>query len=377
MTQPAAPRVVVVTADLGGNVPPALGIAAKLTTDGAAVHVIGHGPQEAAVTSLGLPFTAYTRGRAYDPLQARSGPATILGLAGLFCDQGVATDLLEVAAVHRADLLLVDCMLLGALAAGTRSGIPTVALVHSLPEFFTGRWSHGPIGMLAGLRGLRPAKVWGGLAGAVTATLPELAGSTTALGGPVVGPVWQGAPGGGTRLTGRPRVLVSLSTIWWPGQDAVAQRVLDALSGLDVDAVITTGPAVDPAPLTAPPNVELRRWADHGNLMPEADLVIGHGGHSTAVRALAHDLPLVLIPMHPMVDQRIVARVIAQHGAGLSLPRSATAAAIRDTVHRALTEPNFRAAAATLGARIRQRDGADTASEYLRAVASRHQSSPG
>lgn len=266
MTQPAAPRIVVVTADLGGNVPPALGIAAKLMADGAAVHVIGHRPQEAAVTSLGLPFTAYTRGRAYDALQPRSGPATILGLAGLFCDQGVATDLLELAAVHRADLLLVDCMLLGALAAGTRSGIPTVALVHSLPEFFTGRWSHGPIGMLAGLRGLRPAKVWGGLAGAVTATLPELAGSTTALGGPVVGPVWQGAPGGGTRLAGRPKVLVSLSTIWWPGQDAVAQRVLDALSGLDVDAVITTGPAVDPAPLTAPPNVELRRWADHGKL---------------------------------------------------------------------------------------------------------------
>jgi UDP:flavonoid glycosyltransferase YjiC (YdhE family) len=168
---------------------------------------------------------------------------------------------------------------------------------------------------------------------------------------------------------GRPRVLASLSTIQWPGQDAVAQRLLDALGGLDVDAVFTTGPALERASLPAPRNVELHHWVDHAELMPEVDLVIGHGGHTTTMRALAHDLPLLMLPMHPMVDQPMVARVVAEHGAGLALPRTASPEVIRQAVDRLLDEPGFTAAAAAIGAQIRARDGAAVAGEYLRAVA--------
>jgi len=253
MSDTRVPRVLVATADLGGNGPPALGIAARLAADGADVHVIGHDRQRSAVAASGLGFTAYTRDRSYDALTPRSVPSAILGLAGLCCDAGIAADLRETAATHRSDVLLVDCMLLTALRAGARSGVPTVALVHTFPDFFTGRWAHGPIGTLATLRGLRPGKVWAGLAGAVTVCLPELVGASTALGGPVVGPVWQGTPRPAVPSPGRPRVLISLSTVWWPGQDGVAQRVLDAVGGLDVDAVFTTGPALDPAAMTAPP----------------------------------------------------------------------------------------------------------------------------
>lgn len=372
MTATSSPPVLVVTADLGGNAPPALGIAARLAADGSAVHVLGHQRQEAAATALGLPFSRYTHDGSYDPLQPRTPLAAILGLTGLVCDRGIATDVLEVAARENSALLLVDCMLLAALRAGTRSGIPTVALVHSLPSFFTGRWAHGPIGGLATLRGLRPSKVWGSLAGAVTASLPELVGTHRALGGPVVGPVWQGTPRPSRPRTGPPRVLVSLSSIWWPGQDATAQQVLDALAGMDVDAVFTTGPALNLDTLSAPDNVELRRWVDHADLMPDVDLVIGHGGHSTAMRALAYDLPMLLMPMHPMVDQPTVARVIAAQGAGLTLPRTADAADIRAAVHRLITDGGYRSAAAALGARIRRQDGAATASDYLRALAHGH-----
>ncbi len=248
-----------------------------------------------------------------------------------------------------------------------------MALVHTFPDFFTGRWAHGPIGTLATLRGLRPGKVWAGLAGAVAVCLPELVGASTALGGPVVGPVWQGTPRPAVPSPGRPRVLISLSTVWWPGQDGVAQRVLDAVGGLDVDAVFTTGPALDPAAMTAPANVEVHRWADHADLLPGVDAVIGHGGHATTMQALAHDLPLLVLPMHPMVDQPTVARVVAEHSAGLALPRTAPAATIREALDRLLTDPSYRTAAAALGARIRDHDGAATASDYLRDLAHHHQ----
>jgi UDP:flavonoid glycosyltransferase YjiC (YdhE family) len=184
-----------------------------------------------------------------------------------------------------------------------------------------------------------------------------------------VGPVWQGTPRPAARRSGRPRVLLSLSTIEYAGQDVVAQRLLDALGALDVDAVFTTGPALDPADLSAPGNVELHSWLDHAQLMPDVDLVIGHGGHTTTMRALAHDLPLLMLPMHPMLDQPMVARVVAERGAGLALPRTASPEAVRHAVRRLLSEAGFTAAAATLGAQIRARDGAAVASEHLRRLA--------
>ncbi len=66
-----------------------------------------------------------------------------------------------------------------------------------------------------------------------------------------------------------------------------------------------------------------------------------------------------------MGDQPMVARAVAEHGAGLTLPRTASAPAIRDAVHRLLTETQFRTAAARLGEQIRARDGAAVASAYL------------
>lgn len=313
-----------------------------------------------------MPFTPYTRGRNYDPLEHRSSLAGLSSLIGLVCDRGIGADLLAVAAHERSDVTLVDCMLLGGLHASSHAAIPTVALVHSLPAFFTGPWAHGPIGGAAALRGLRPAKVWKGLQGAVTVSLPALAGTDTALGGPVVGPVWQGTPRPAATRSGRPRVLVSLSTIEWPGQGSVAQRLLDALGEMDLDAVFTTGPALEAAALTAPRNVELHHWVDHAELMPDVDLVIGHGGHTTTMRALAYDLPLLMLPMHPMVDQPMVARVVAEQGAGLALRRTAPLEAVRQAVGRLLSETDFKVAAATLGAQIRAQDGAAAASDYLR-----------
>jgi UDP:flavonoid glycosyltransferase YjiC (YdhE family) len=168
-------------------------------------------------------------------------------------------------------------------------------------------------------------------------------------------------------------LLVTLSTVWWPGMDTVAQRLLDALGALQVDVVFTTGPAIDPAPLAAPGNVALHRWVDHAQLMPEVDLVIGHGGHGTTMRALAHDLPLLMLPLQPRVDQPLVAQTVAKHGAGLTLPRTASPPQIQAAVHRLLTETQFRSAAAHLGERTRARNAAATASAYLSELANHNE----
>ena len=73
--------------------------------------------------------------------------------------------------------------------------------------------------------------------------------------------------------------------------------------------MVTTGPAVDPASLRPAANDEVHRFVPHADLMPQVSLVVGHGGHGTTMQALAHDLPLVVMPMHPMLDQPMVGRL--------------------------------------------------------------------
>lgn len=84
------------------------------------------------------------------------------------------------------------------------------------------------------------------------------------------------------------------------------QTIIGALDGLAVNVVVTTGPAVDPARLRVRPGVEVHRYRPHVEVMPTASLVIGHGGHATTMLALAHDLPLVIMPVHPGLDQSMI-----------------------------------------------------------------------
>jgi hypothetical protein len=87
--------------------------------------VLGHAEQQSAVSAGGLAFTSYSRGRDYHPGAHSSASAWLRSLIGLVCDPGVGVDLLDVAARGGSDVLLVDCMLLGGLRAGSRAGIPT------------------------------------------------------------------------------------------------------------------------------------------------------------------------------------------------------------------------------------------------------------
>ena len=54
-----------VTWDGGGNVPPALGIAAELQQRGHRVRVMGHPVQHAEVKGMGLDFTAFHTARPF------------------------------------------------------------------------------------------------------------------------------------------------------------------------------------------------------------------------------------------------------------------------------------------------------------------------
>ncbi|GIF73881.1 glycosyltransferase [Asanoa siamensis] len=145
------------------------------------------------------------------------------------------------------------------------------------------------------------------------------------------------------------------------------QSILDGLADLPVEVVVTTGPAIDPAVLRAPANATVHRWADHGALLPGTALVIGHGGHSTTARALAHGVPLLVLPMHPMMDQPAIGAAVTRLGVGRALRKSAGPAEIRAAVTALLASTADRTAATRLGAEIREHDGAVRAVDLVEA----------
>ncbi|GAB4582821.1 glycosyltransferase [Nocardia sp. IFM 10818] len=150
---------------------------------------------------------------------------------------------------------------------------------------------------------------------------------------------------------GDPLILISLSTTFQRQTDCL-QRIATALADLPVRGIMTTGPAIDPAVITAPPNVTVLRTAPHHEIMRHASLVITHGGHGTVLKALAADLPVLVLP-HGRDHADNAARLRA-HRAGITLPRTATPPRIARTVRRLLRSPTHYRAAAELGRVIRR-----------------------
>ena len=74
--------------------------------------------------------------------------------------------------------------------------------------------------------------------------------------------------------------------------------VFVAVGGLDVDAVATIGPHVDPAALGAvPANVRVERFVPQADLLARASAVISHGGAGSVLGAAAHGRPQLVIPL--------------------------------------------------------------------------------
>ena len=93
-------------------------------------------------------------------------------------------------------------------------------------------------------------------------------------------------------------------------------------------------------------------------MLPSAAAVVTHGGHGTVIRALAADVPLVVL--HHGRDQADNAARVTARGAGLTVKRTASPDAIAKAVRRVLDDPSFRTGAAQLGRSVR-RDAASGA----------------
>jgi UDP:flavonoid glycosyltransferase YjiC (YdhE family) len=356
-------EILFVTWDGGGNVPPALGIAAELQRRGHGVRFLGHPVQRSSIASAGFAFEAFPTARPFDCREDNAPPR----LLALFSDRRMGADVVAEAARTRTDVVVVDCLLIGALRACADAGLTYVSLEHLFDGYLRGGWLRGPMGLVARIKGLKPVAAWEGAACALVAspaTLDPAYDATHPGNRQWTGPVLD-VPAEHDLGAHEPAVLVSLSTYKYAGMADCLQRILDATAGIDARVVVTTGPVVDPADLRTAANHEVHRFVPHDELMPRMSLVVGHGGHATTMRALAHDLPLVVMPMHPLLDQPMVGRQVAAAGAGQVVRKKATPEQLRPVVEELLAAGPHRAAAAELGRQIRDARGTATAADRI------------
>jgi MGT family glycosyltransferase len=407
----------------GGETPPILSLIRALAAEGHDVTVLGDEVLGADIEAAGaewVPWTTAPSKRSYSPDEdlARDWEArTPLGAFRRFRDgiafgpsSRYAQDTRAELARRRPDVVVNPTLMFGAQAATEAAGIPQAVLLtcsYVVPGTGAAPYGSGWAPPRNARERLR-LKVMDRLALRLWATgLPPLNAARAELGlAPVAHPFDQvhaaerflvltspsfdfaidGLPANvrhvGPRLDDpawagtwtppagdAPLVLVGLSSTYM-AQGDLLRHITDALGALPVRALVTLGPALDPAVLgPTPANVTVVASAPHREVLEHAAAVVTHAGHGTVIKSLAAGVPVVALPMGR--DQPDNAARLVAAGAGVALKPSAKVAAIRDAVADVLATPSYTAAARRLAAAIAAEAHPDRAVAELEALAQR------
>lgn len=164
---------------------------------------------------------------------------------------------------------------------------------------------------------LRPATVDDGVP-VLEMRLPSVVGTNAP-------PSW-----GGRFPTGR-TVYVTLGTMF--NDLSVFRVLLDGLAGVDCNVVATVGSDKDPTVLEpVPANAIVERFIPQDKVLPHVEATVSHGGSGSTLAALAHGLPMLMLPQ--AADQFENALACEEIGAALVLMPGELSP---DSIHAAMT----------------------------------------
>lgn len=134
---------------------------------------------------------------------------------------------------------------------------------------------------------------------------------------------------------GRPRILVSRSTVAGPGGGDHMRAVVGVAAGVDAEIVL-----VRPSDKikSVSPNVRTTGRVPLADAIPHAAAIVHHGGAGTVLDALAAGVPQLVVPGPG--DRRRNAELIAARGAGLAVPTKQITA---DHLNALVTDARLRA----------------------------------
>jgi UDP:flavonoid glycosyltransferase YjiC (YdhE family) len=109
-------------------------------------------------------------------------------------------------------------------------------------------------------------------------------------------------------------------------------------------------------------------WLSYTQVMPQAALVVCHGGHGTVARTLGAGVPVLCCPH--VGDMAENAARVAWAGAGLTVPwRLGGRRSLRVAARRILADRRFTERAGEIAAWSRNHDGAERGAELVEAMA--------
>ncbi len=166
----------------------------------------------------------------------------------------------------------------------------------------------------------------------------------------------------------RHRVYVTLGTVFNAESGDLFERLLAGLAAVDADVLVTVGRHLDPADFgPQPAHVRIERFVPQGQVLPETDLVVSHGGSGSLTAALAHGLPSVLLPLG--ADQPHNAARAEELGVARTLDAAtATPDEIRRAVDDALHDGSLAARARGMAAEIDGLPGVEETVPLLEAL---------
>ena len=363
----------------GGNLAPSLGIARALTKRGHTIAFAAPPEMVRSVEAAGFRTIEITQ--AYAQIDCYPRGHVLTRAACYLTSPAVEAQVKKIVDAEAPDIVLIDAMFLAALAQAPHFGRPSALFVYT----FLFRQIDNLRKILRLFDGMRQQ--------AGFAPLPKLDDLwrsreriiATSLGD------FDAPPGSGwdmVRHTGpvledeqfatptalpwaendpTPLVMVSFSTEFEQRDVNKLQRSLDALANLSVHVVATTGGIVAPNELAVPKNAVVLDYVAHNSIMQRAALVLTHGGHGTAMRALRHGVPLIIIPGHAG-DQSFVTAAVQEWGAGRALPVDASVDVIRAGAQEVLFTPQYRDNARQRSVALAGVDGAANAANEIESL---------
>ena len=310
-----------------------------------------------------------------------------------FFGPDLADAVAAVVADRRPDVILVDYLLRAVMVRAEKLGLTTAALVHmasyrtpkpdSDPDALWGwRWQYDQINRLRTEAGLAPLPVTPEIsatlaqacrAGRVLVTLPrELDRWPDPPPNVVyVGPInesrfpapWQPP---WPPDDARPLIVVSFGTTYMH-QEALLERVLEALARTPSRVLVLTGHDLDPSELPSHPDMRVANYVAHESVFPHAQLVITHGGMGTLLETWRAGIPSICIPLGR--DQHDNAHAASALDATVRIDAGASVTDIGAAIEVALHSPRIRRGTAAMAQTLANYAGAAAAADAIEALA--------
>jgi UDP:flavonoid glycosyltransferase YjiC (YdhE family) len=167
-----------------------------------------------------------------------------------------------------------------------------------------------------------------------------------------------------------------------PYYPAFYRAAIEALAPLAIRILLTVGDAErEIAELgEVPSNVHVETWVPHADVARRADVIVCHGGLGSMLGALAHQVPLVVLPLFSN-DQWANGEAVARVGAGitvaddaserkvLDLPESTTVRELAGAVTSVLEDATYRREAGRIAAAMRALPSVDESVRFIEKIA--------